>query len=144
MAQLNGLLQEHCRMNEELTCLIIKELRKHRGRKVIIQKVSERGGLNWKQAEQLVLLIEAQQKRTIAVQQTPPLLFLSIAALLLGIGLLAVNIPILLGAFQNDALGHLLSPQNGSYGIFELITGLGMTVGGMIGLWKAFGAIFSD
>jgi len=123
-------------MNEELTRLIIKELRKHRGRNALIKKVSEQGGLNWKQAEQLILLIEAQQKRTIAVQRTPPLLFLSIVALLFGIGLLAVNIPILLGAFQNNP--H--SPD----GMIELITGSGMIIAGMIGLWKAFGAIFPD
>lgn len=131
-------------MNEELSRLIIKELRKHRGRNVIIQKVSEQGGLTWKQAEQLILLVEAQQKRTIAVQQTPPLLFLSIAALLLGIGLLAFNIQILLGFFQNDFLRPALRLQNDPYGAIELIAGLGMTVGGMISLWKAFGAIFPD
>ena len=38
-------------MNEELTALIIKELKKHRDRTHVTQKVCERGGLNWKQAE---------------------------------------------------------------------------------------------
>ena len=127
-------------MNADLTSLIVKELRKHRERNVIIEKACQRGGLNWKQAEQLVLLIEAQQKRTIAVQQTPSLLFLSMAALLLGIGLLAFNLQFLLGFFQSEISGS----TNPSYQLIELILGLSITIGGMISLWKAFVLIFPD
>jgi hypothetical protein len=131
-------------MNEELTPLIIKELARHHDRKDIIQKVCERAGLNWSEAEQLIALIEAQHKRTIATRQTPLLLFLSIGTLLLGIGLLAFNMQILSAFFQKDILGQVLSLQSSYYQILGLITGLGMTVGGMVGLWRAFGAIFPD
>ncbi len=131
-------------MNEELTNIIIKELGKHHDRKEIARKVCEQGGLNWKEAEQLILLVEAQHKRTIAGRQTPLLLFLSIGTLLLGIGLLAFNMQILMAFFQKDILGQVLSLQSSYYRILGLITGLGMTVGGMVGLWKVFGAIFPD
>jgi hypothetical protein len=131
-------------MNEELTYLIIKELGKHHDRKEIVRKVCEQGGLNWKEAEQLILLVETQHKRTIAGRQTPLLLFLSIGTLLLGIGLLAFNMQILMAFFQKDVLAQILSLQSSYYRIGGLITGLGMTVGGMVGLWKAFGAIFPD
>jgi len=131
-------------MNEELTSLIVKELGKHRDRNQIIQRVCERSELNWKDAERLIVLVEAQHKRTIAVRQTPLLLFLSIGTLLLGIGLMAFNMHILATFFQGDLLSQVLSLQSSYYRVLGLITGLGMTVGGAVGLWKAFGAIFPD
>lgn len=131
-------------MNEELTAFIIKELSRHRDRRDIVQRICEREGLNWKDAEHLVTLVEANHSRTIATRQTPLLLFLSIGTLLLGIGLLAFNMQVLLAFFQKDVLGQLLSLQSSYYQVLGLLTGLGMTVGGLVGLWKAFGAIFPE
>ena len=131
-------------MNEELTAFIIKELSRHRNRKDIVQRICEREGLNWKDAERLITLVEANHSRTIATRQTPLLLFLSIGTLLLGIGLLVFNMQILLALFQNDVLGQLLSLQSSYYRMIGLLSGLGMTVGGLVGLWKAFGAIFPE
>ena len=131
-------------MNEELTTFIIKELGRHRDRKDIIQKICERDELNWQEAEQLITSVETQHRRAIATRQTPLLLFLSIGTLLLGIGLLAINMDILSGFFQKDLLGQVLSLQSSYYRVLGFITGLGMTAGGMIGLWKAFEAIFPD
>lgn len=131
-------------MNEELTTFIIRELGKHHDRKEIVRKVCEQSQMNWKEAEQLMALVEAQHKRTIAVRQTPLLLFLSIGTLLIGIGLLAFNMQILLAFFQKDLLTQILSVQSGYYRMTGLITGVAMTVGGIVGLWRAFGAIFPD
>jgi hypothetical protein len=131
-------------MNDELTSLIVKELTKHHDRKEITRKICEKGGLNWKEAEQFVILVEARHRRTITARQSPLLLFFSIGTLLVGLGLLAFNMQIVAAFFQKDMVGQILSLQFGYYGIIGLITGLGMTVGGMIGLWKAFGAIFPD
>jgi hypothetical protein len=131
-------------MNQELTAFIIKELSKHRDRNDIVKRVCERAGLNWKDAERLISLVESKHKRTIATRQTPLLLFLSIGTLLLGIGLLAFNMQGLLGFFQKDVLGQVLSLQSSYSQVFGSVTGLGMTVGGLIGLWKAFGAIFPE
>jgi len=131
-------------MNEELTTFIIKELSRHRTRRDIIQRVCERGGLNWKQAERLIILIEAKHKRTVTVQQAPFLLFLSIGILLLGIGLLAFNLQILLAIFQRVVMEQILSLQSSSYRVIGLVTGLGMTIGGLVGLWKSFGTIFPE
>jgi len=131
-------------MNDELTAFIIKELTKHHDRKEIVRKVCEQAGLDWKGAERLIDLVEAQHARTIATRQTPLLLFFSIGTLLLGIGLLAMNFQPLLTFFQRDVLGQVLSLRSSYYQILGLITGLGMTVGGLVGLWRAFGAIFPD
>ena len=131
-------------MNEELTAFIIKELSRHRDRKDIIQKVCERGGLHWKAAERLIVLVESQHKRIMTVQQAPMLLFLSIGILLLGIGLVGFNLQILLAFFERDILAQILSLQSSAYRIAGLVTGLGMTIGGLVGLWKSFGTIFPE
>ena len=129
-------------MNRELTNFIIKELSKQRKRKDIIQGVRKRSALSWKQAEQLVILVEARHPRSIMVHQAPILLFLSIGILILGIGLLAFNLQVLIAFFQKDVFGQILSLQSSSYRAIGLLTGLGMTVGGLVGLWKSFGTMF--
>jgi hypothetical protein len=72
------------------------------------------------------------------------LLFLSIVTLVVGLGLLAYNMQILFAFFQKDILGQILSLQGGYYRMIGLITGLGMTAGGLIGLWKALLFMFPD
>jgi hypothetical protein len=131
-------------MNEELTTFIIKQLGKHRNRRDIIQKLCQQGGLNWREAERLLFLVEARHKRSIVPDKSPWLLFLSIGALILGIGLMGFNLQILLAIFHQDVLEQILSLQSSSYRMIGLITGLGMTVGGLVGLWKAFGTIFPE
>jgi hypothetical protein len=131
-------------MNRELTAFIIQELAKHRDHKDIVRKVCERAELPWKDAERLITLVEAQHRRSIRIPRTPWLLFLSIGTLLLGIGLLAFNLQIILAFFQKDVIDQLLSLQSNSYRVMGLLTGTGMTVVGLIGLWKAFGVMFPE
>lgn len=131
-------------MKQELTAFIIQELTQHRNRKDIVRKVCERAALPWKDAERLITLVEAQHKQSITVPRTPWMLFLSIAALLLGIGLLAFNLQMILAFFQKDVLHQVLSLRSNSYQVIGLITGLGMTAGGLIGLWRAFGVMFPE
>jgi hypothetical protein len=68
------------------------------------------------------------------------LLFLSIAALFLGIGLLAYNLEFLLTFFQKESLVQTLSLKDNDS--LELLGGFGITLGGMLGLWRALGYIF--
>lgn len=133
-------------MNEELTPFIIKELSKHRDRINIVRNVCERGGLHRKDAERFVRLVEARHRRTIAntKRQTPWLLFVSIGTLLLGIGLLGFNLQLLLTFFQQDVFRQVLSLQSNSYPVLGSITGLGMTIVGLMGLWKSFEIIFPE
>ena len=131
-------------MNDKLTAFIIEELTNHRDRKELVRMVCERGGLNWQDAERFVDLVEAQHGRTIATRQTPLLLFFSIGTLLLGIGLIAMNLQPLLAFSQKDMMGQALSLQSSYYQILGLLTGVGMTAGGLVGLWRAMGAIFPD
>jgi hypothetical protein len=131
-------------MNEELTTFIVKELGKYQHRDTVIRKVCKKSGLTWKDAERLIVLVDANHRRTTIVRPTPPLLFLSIGILVLGIGLLAFNIHVVVAFFHKDMLSQLLTLQGASYQMTGLMIGMGMTVGGMIGLWRAFGAIFRD
>lgn len=131
-------------MNQELTTFIIKELSRHRSRREIIHRVSERAQLPWRDAERLITLVEARHRRSIKLPRTPWLLFLSIGALLLGIGLLAFNLQIVLAFFQKDLTAQVLSLRSNSYQVLGLITGLGLTAGGLIGLWRAFDVIFPE
>jgi hypothetical protein len=133
-------------MNKDLTTFIIKELSKRPNRKEIIRKVCKKGGFPWKDAERLVILVEAQHKRTISEyrSQNPLLLFVSVATLLLGIGLLVYNMQTLFAFSPKDVLEQILSLQNNSYQLIELGAGLGLTIGGLVGLWKALGAIFPN
>ena len=131
-------------MNRELTAFIIQELAKQKDRKDIVRKVCERAELPWKDAERLITLVEAQHRRSIRIPRTPWLLFLSIGTLLLGIGLLAFNLQIILAFFQKDVIDQLLSLQSNSYRVMGLLTGTGITVVGLIGLWKAFGVMFPE
>ena len=131
-------------MNQELTSFIIKELSKRRDRKDIVRKVCERAELAWKDAERLITLVEAQHRQFIKIPRTPWLLFLSIGTLLLGISLLAINLQIILAFFQTDVIDQVSGMQGNAYRLMGLITGLGMTVVGLTGLWKAFGVMFPE
>lgn len=130
--------------NEELTNLIIKELSKHRDPKEITRIVCEHSYLNWNEAEKLVGEVATQNKRKIAVRQSPLLIILSIGTLVFGIGLLAYNVNFVMNFFQRDTLGQILGLQSGYYRVAELVTGLGMTIGGFYGLWKTLAALFPE
>jgi hypothetical protein len=129
-------------MSNDLTTFILKELSRQHMRDAIIQRVCQRTGLSWKQAQQLVILIEARHRRSMVVRQAPTLLFLSIGILILGLSLLGFNLQVLVAFFQKDVLEQILSLQSGSYRVMGVLTGSGMTIGGLIGLWKSFGTIF--
>jgi hypothetical protein len=131
-------------MNQDLTTFIIRELSKCSNRKDVVKKVCRKGGFRWQDAERLVILVEAQHRHKISEyrSQSPLLLLVSVAILLLGIGLLFYNMQTLLSVSPKDILGQILSLQHNSYRLLEVGTGLGMTIAGIVGLWKALGAIF--
>lgn len=128
--------------NEELPNFIIQQLGKNRDRQAIVQKICEATTLNWGEAEKLIAEVEAQNKRKIAVRQGPLLIFLSIGSLVLGIGLLAYNMQLIRAIFDKDLLGQVLSLQSGYYQLAALVTGLGMTIGGLYGVWTTLASFF--
>jgi hypothetical protein len=130
--------------NEELTNLIVKELSKHRDRKEITRIVCEQSYLNWNEAEKLIAEVAEKNKRTIAARQSPFLLAVSIVILLAGIGLLAYSTRFFLIFSQESTLMQILSLRSGYYVISELVTGIGMTGGGLFGAWKTVASLFPE
>lgn len=129
---------------EELTQLIIKEIGRHSERQAIIQKVCEASSLNWSEAEKLIATVGAQHKRKIATRQGPFLMIVSIATLLLGIGLIAYDMELILAILHRDLLGQIMGLQSGYYRLASLITGIGMTIGGLYGVWTTLASFFPD
>ena len=130
--------------NEELTNLIVKELSKHRDRKEITRIVCEQSYLNWNEAEKLVAEVAENNKRRIAARQSPFLLAVSLITLLAGIGLLAYGIRFLFIFSQESTWMQILSLRSGYYVIGELVTGIGMTGGGLFGAWKTVASLLPE
>ncbi len=131
-------------MNDKLTTFIIRELDRQHGRTKIIQKVCQKGGLSWKDAERLFVLVEARHRNTAVIPQTPVLLFWSIGMLIIGIGLVAYNTDILFAFFQKGVFTAFLSVQGNTYRMTGLLAGTGLTSVGAACLWKALGTLFPN
>ena len=129
---------------EELIELVIRELGKHHERRDIVARICEQSTLGWGEAEQLVTEVESQYKRKIAARQGPFLVLVSIGTLVIGLGLLIYNIELIAAIFNKDLLGQILSLRSGYLQLISLVTGLGMTVGGLYGMWNALAALMPD
>jgi hypothetical protein len=46
--------------------------------------------------------------------------------------------------FNGDLIQQILSVQSGYYRLAALVTGLGMTAGGLYGVWSALAAFLPD
>ncbi|MGE5073656.1 MAG: hypothetical protein ACM3MF_09530 [Anaerolineae bacterium] len=123
-------------MDEQLAQQIVNDLGKHRSRNEIIRTVCEEGGLNWPEAEKFVQQVEQEHGRAIARRQGPLLIFLSVSTLIIGVLLLLYSVEFFVAFFQGDTLEKILSVRSGYYRIAGAVTGLGMVVGGLIGMWK--------
>ncbi len=123
-------------MDEQLTQRVVTDLSKQRSRNEIIRMVCEQGGVNWREAEHLVKQVEAQHAHTIARRQSPLLIFLSIGSLLIGAAMLAYSAEFFMAFFQGQPLEMLLSLRSGYYRIISALTGTGMVIGGIIGLYN--------
>ena len=130
--------------NEELIELVIRELGKHHERRDIVARICEQSTLGWGEAEQLVTEVESQYKRKIAARQGPFLVLVSIGTLVIGLGLLIYNIELIAAIFNKDLLGQILSLRSGYLQLVSLVTGLGMTVGGLYGIWNALAALMPE
>ena len=130
--------------SEQLTNFIIKELSRQTTRQNLVSKLCERTTLSWGEAEALIKDVEAQHRRKIATRQSPLLVFLSIGTLLLGLGLLIYNIEFFIHLFQGSTVEQLLIVRRGYYMLVQIATGLGMTAGGLYGLWQTLAALLPD
>ncbi len=129
-------------MDEQLTQQIVNDLAKHRSRNEIIRMVCEQSSMNWPEAEQFVQKVEAEQAHTIARKQSPLMLFLSAASIIMGIVLVYLAADYVIGFLRGDLFGQILSVRTGWYRLAAGLTGIGMIVGGAIGLYDTSSKFF--
>ncbi len=129
-------------MNEELTQRVVKDLARHRSRNEIVRMVCEQTGVNWPEAEQMVKQVESEQAHTIARKQGPLMIFLSIGSLIVGAAMLAYSAEFFIAFFQGQPLDMILSLRSGYLRIIGALTGTGMVVGGLIGVYNTFERFF--
>ncbi len=129
-------------MDDELTQRVVKELARQRSRNEIIRTLCEESSMNWPEAEQFVKKVEAEHAHAIARKQGPLMVFLSIGSLLVGAALLAYGAEFFMALFQGDALSIILSARNAYLRLIGSLTGLGMVIGGLIGLYNTMQRFF--
>ncbi len=123
-------------MDEQLAQSVVNDLAKHRSRNEIIRSICEQAGMNWPDAERAVQQIEQEHGRSIARRQSPLMIALSVGTLLIGIALLIYGLEFFIAFFQGSTLEQALSLRSAYLRIIGGFTGLGMTAGGLIGIWK--------
>ncbi len=129
-------------MDEQLKQQVINQLSRHRSRNEIIRMVCEQSSVNWPEAEQLVKDLETEQAHTIARKQSPLMIFLSIGSLLIGAAMLAVSAEFFIAFFQGEPLAMILSLRSGYLRMISGLTGAGMVIGGLIGLYNTMASFF--
>ncbi len=123
-------------MDEQLVKRIVKDLGKQRSRNEIIREVCEQSGLNWPEAEQLVQQVAQEHGRTIARRQSPLMILLSVGTLLIGVFLLLQSLEFFMAFFQGETVQQILSLRGAYLRIIGGLTGIGMLVGGILGVWN--------
>lgn len=122
-------------MDEGLVDSVIHGLSRHRSRSEIIMDVCARGGLRWQEAEQFVQRLEVERRGTIERKQAPIQIFLSLGLMIIGaIMLFIFNYGI--SVFQVLLLEELFGPRTTMYEIASGVVGGGLSLAGLIGLWR--------
>ncbi|HMZ07926.1 MAG TPA: hypothetical protein PK078_09935 [Anaerolineales bacterium] len=120
---------------------VVRELGKHHNRNEIIVTLCEKMKINWKDAEKLVREIEMQNERKILVRQSPITLAVGVITFFIGLLLLfngGVYFMNLAEQQQSEAYVSLVLSLRYAYiQIGEVVTGLGMVIGGSIGSLRA-------
>lgn len=129
-------------MNEDLSQRIVNDLARHRSRNEIIRAVCEASSMNWPEAERFVRRVEAENAHAIARKQSPLMIFLSIGTVLIGLALLAYGVEFFMALFRGDALSAILGARSAYLRLAGSVTGLGMVVGGLIGVYNTLTSYF--
>lgn len=113
---------------EALAGYVVRELGSDADRNTLIRYVCETGDMAWPEAEAFVARVELENEREIAKRRSPFMLTLSVGTLVGGVILFLVGGYVIVTFFSSEAF---VRPDFGFYGV---VTGLGMTAGGLIGL----------
>lgn len=112
----------------------------------IIYALAHEYGMNWKDAQQLLLRVKAESRQTVARQLAPLYAFIAIATLLVGMVLMFYS----LGSAYSWFAGQKFRLTSAFfYFVFRVapwiwqffVLGIGMASGGMIGLSRVWGTV---
>jgi hypothetical protein len=129
---------------EKATAFVIRELARHHSRDRILMDLCERGGMNYREAQQLMQEVESNHGRMIAQRQSPFIIVFGVTLIIVGIALTIYNGMYFLEYFQAEhnhtsaleVLSEAAGLQTFYYRVGALLTGLGLIVGGIIGSWQ--------
>jgi hypothetical protein len=127
----------------ELTQYVISQLGKHVARNDLIFKLTHATGMSWNQAESFVSEVENQNKRQIALRQSPLLLILGGGIVLGGIVATFISVSYFIALFHAEPF-DIVTLRRSYRMLLLLATGVGMILGGSYGLWRAVTAIWIE
>src|SRR5436190_1432444 len=117
----------------EATEFVVRELGKHHSRDDIIRTLCEQAGFDWYRAKEFVQRVEKEHGQRIAIRQSPLIVILGLATLLVGVGL---STWVTWETLQGTIIFFISMPIPYLGNVIYFITGLGMIAGGIAGLWK--------
>jgi len=122
--------------SEALVQFVISQLGRHHSRNDIVHKLCEQEGWPWKQAERFVRQVEIQHHHKIAARQSPIIIFLGVGSLITGTIIAIFTGVTLVGWVGNPSMANPGQVENMAYYGVAFVTGLGMVIGGIAGIWR--------
>ena len=116
-----------------VTRYVIDELGGGRSRNDVILALCQQLGIDWREAERLVVTVESVNRRSIALQQSPFLVIIGVVTLIAGLVIFAYSLYSIL---------VLVRISRGT--LAGVATGFAMVVGGAWGSWKAISPLFKS
>lgn len=121
-------------MNEQQAVeFVVRELGRQKPRNEIIRQLCEGFGLDWPSAQKFMQKVEAENKQTIAIRQSPLVTIIGGVIILAGLGLMIGIVMATLAGYVITFIG-LPIPYLGNIVYFG--TGLAMVIGGLRGVWS--------
>ncbi len=121
---------------EKVVQFVISQLGRHHSRNDIIQRLCEQEGWPWKQAERFVRKVEIQHHHKIAARQSPIIIFLGVGSLITGTAIAIFTGVTLVGWIGHPSVANPGQVENIAYYGVAFVTGLGMVIGGIAGIWR--------
>ncbi len=97
--------------NQVLVDFVVHEFGRHRSRDEVTRALSEQHRLPWAEAQALVAKVSQEKRRSIAVRQSPFLIFLGVATLIGGCFLVGRGILLLNLLYNRPVIVQVVNPR---------------------------------